>query len=151
VFALIFITTFSTTITLFNLGILRFFIFLSHFRQALAPRIDRWVQDGVFQLQRRAFDMHHEGQWTDLEKEIPVTEERDLLRELPVASLPLEQRRKSYVNEKRCVEWSENWPQSSEKKGSQNTGIVEVWERMDSELTLRKESAEVHSTDGVCE
>ncbi|KAJ4302760.1 hypothetical protein N0V90_001651 [Kalmusia sp. IMI 367209] len=85
VFALIFLTTFSVVITLFNILILRFCIFLSKFRAALAPRIERWVQDGIFQLQRRAFEAEDEGMWVDLEKEIPVTKRSERLKELTVA------------------------------------------------------------------
>ncbi|KAF1974543.1 hypothetical protein BU23DRAFT_636137 [Bimuria novae-zelandiae CBS 107.79] len=79
VFALVFVTTFASLISLFSMFVLRFCIFLSRFRKALAPRIDRWVQDGVFQLQRRAFDAQGEACWIDLEKEIPVTKGRERL------------------------------------------------------------------------
>lgn len=87
VFGLAFIIAFSTSITLVNLVLLKFLVFLSRFRQALAPRLDRWVQDGVFQLQRRAFEAHGEGVWMDLEKEIPITTRKEMLRELPISSL----------------------------------------------------------------
>ena len=87
VFGFAFVITFSIVVVVLNLTILRFVLFLSKFRRALAPRIDRWAQDGIFQLQRRAFDAQGEGSWIDLEKEIPVTGDRSKLAELPVASL----------------------------------------------------------------
>ncbi|KAF2638963.1 hypothetical protein P280DRAFT_67807 [Massarina eburnea CBS 473.64] len=89
VFALSFIVTFATVITVFNWTVLRFFIFLSRFRRALAPRIERWVQDGIFQLQRRAFEAQGEGSWIDLEKEVPITSEREMLAQLPITLDPL--------------------------------------------------------------
>jgi hypothetical protein len=68
--------------------LLRFLIYLSTFRKALSPRIDRWIQDGVLQLQRRAFEAHKEGSWSGLSKEVPLTDAKELLAELPLASLP---------------------------------------------------------------
>ncbi|KAH8733180.1 hypothetical protein GQ44DRAFT_754658 [Phaeosphaeriaceae sp. PMI808] len=86
VFALIFTICFSLIITISNSLILRFFVFMTRFRAALAPRIDHWVQDGVYQLQRRAFEAQDQGHWLNLEQEIPVTVERQLLHQLPVDS-----------------------------------------------------------------
>ncbi|KAH7087776.1 hypothetical protein FB567DRAFT_353579 [Paraphoma chrysanthemicola] len=86
VFALTFITAFSLIITICNTLILRFFIFMSRFRAALAPRIDRWVQDGIYQMQRRAFEAQNQGYWIQLEQEVPITMHREKLHELPVDS-----------------------------------------------------------------
>jgi hypothetical protein len=86
VFALVFLTTVTAILTFLNAFILKFCIFLSRFRKALAPRIERWVQDGIFQLQRRAFDAQDEGGWVGLEREIPITGEREMLNELFIAS-----------------------------------------------------------------
>jgi hypothetical protein len=57
---------------------------MSRFRSALAPRLDHWVQDGVFQLQRRAFEAQESGTWVNTEDEIPVTARYEMLHELPV-------------------------------------------------------------------
>jgi hypothetical protein len=86
VFALTFVIAFSTIITFCNTLILRFFIFMARFRAALAPRIDHWVQDGIYQLQRRAFEAQSQGCWKNLEQEIPITLDGEKLRELPVES-----------------------------------------------------------------
>lgn len=59
---------------------------MSRFRAALAPRIDHWVQDGIFQLQRRAFEAQGQGCWKYLDQEIPITLDGENLRELPVQS-----------------------------------------------------------------
>jgi hypothetical protein len=59
---------------------------MARFRAALAPRIDHWVQDGIFQLQRRAFEAQGQGCWIHLEKEIPITLDGEKLRELTVES-----------------------------------------------------------------
>ncbi|KAJ4355516.1 uncharacterized protein N0V89_003533 [Didymosphaeria variabile] len=83
VFGLAFILTFSAIISIINYFILRFFIFLKRFRRSLAPRLDRWVNDGIFQLQRRAFEANESTMWMDLEKEIPVTVHDMAMSELP--------------------------------------------------------------------
>lgn len=90
VFGLTFIITFSFLMSIFNILLLRFMIFLSRFRRALAPRLDRWVQDGVFQLQRRAFDSYNQGTWSHINQEIPVTMDGQFLAELPVESRVVE-------------------------------------------------------------
>lgn len=59
---------------------------MARFRAALAPRIDHWVQDGIFQLQRRAFEAQGQGCWKYLDQEIPITLDGENLRELPVES-----------------------------------------------------------------
>jgi hypothetical protein len=53
--------------------LLRLLIYTRRFRHILAPRIDRWIQDGVFQLQRRAYEAQEEVAWGRSDKEIPVT------------------------------------------------------------------------------
>jgi hypothetical protein len=62
-------------------------IYLTRFRRALGPRIDRWIQDGVWQLQRRAYEGEGYRGWTDLEADIPLTNER-MLKDLPILWLP---------------------------------------------------------------
>ena len=79
VFALAFTLTLSLTFTFLDLVILRFFIYLSRFKKALSPRIERWIQDDIFQLQRRAYEATGEGVWTKLEKEIPITRQATML------------------------------------------------------------------------
>jgi len=88
VFALTFILTLSYFFTFLDLVILRFFIYLSKFRKTLSPRIERWVQDDVFQLQRRAYEAIGEGTWTRLDKEIPITCEKTLLSDFAVETTP---------------------------------------------------------------
>lgn len=62
-------------------------IYLTRFRRALGPRIDRWIQDGVWQLQRRAYEGEGYRGWTDLEADIPLTNEKKL-KDLPILWLP---------------------------------------------------------------
>ncbi|KAL5374349.1 hypothetical protein DPSP01_012021 [Paraphaeosphaeria sporulosa] len=83
VFGLAFVLTFSAIISFINFFILRFFIFLKRFRKTLAPRLDRWVNDGIFQLQRRAFEANESTTWIDSEKEIPTTTYATTMSELP--------------------------------------------------------------------
>jgi hypothetical protein len=54
VFALSFVIGVSSLIAIIDIALLKFLIYLSSFKRVLAPRIDRWIQDGVWQLQRRA-------------------------------------------------------------------------------------------------
>jgi hypothetical protein len=86
VFALAFIIAFSVVATLCNTLILRFLIFMARFRALLAPRIDHWVQDGVYQLQRHAFEAQGQGSWQYLDEEIPITLHTETLRKLPIDS-----------------------------------------------------------------
>lgn len=81
-FAFALILTFSAVVSFVNYFILRFFIFLKRFRKSLAPRLDRWVNDGIFQIQRRAFEANDSPAWTGLDKEIPTTVESAPLTEL---------------------------------------------------------------------
>jgi hypothetical protein len=75
---------------LIDVVLLKFFVYVSTFRKALSPRIERWIQDGVLQLQRRAYEAHKEGTWSRLNREVPLTDAKELLVELPLASLPSE-------------------------------------------------------------
>jgi len=88
VFGLAFTLTICGVTIVVDIVLLRFLIFLKKFRKALAPRIDAWIQDGVYQLQRRAYEAHGEGTWERLEEEIPLTKEKEELAKLPVDSLP---------------------------------------------------------------
>lgn len=70
--------------------LLKFLIFLKQFRKALAPRIDAWIQDGTFQLQRRAYEAYGEGQWERFDEEIPIHKRGEELAPLPLDSQPLD-------------------------------------------------------------
>lgn len=73
VFAFAFVITFCVVVTTLDLVLLKFLIFWHRFRGFLAPRIDAWIQDGIFQLQRRAYEGCSQGIWKRLDKEVPVT------------------------------------------------------------------------------
>ena len=66
---------------------MRIMVYLTRFRRALGPRIDRWIQDGVWQLQRRAYEGEGYRGLTDLEDDIPLTYEKKL-KDLPILWLP---------------------------------------------------------------
>lgn len=87
VFGLSFVIALSLFLALLDICILRIMLYLSRFRRALGPRIDRWIQDGVWQLQRRAYEGEGYRGWTDLEADIPLTHERRL-KDLPILWLP---------------------------------------------------------------
>jgi hypothetical protein len=87
VLGLILVVSVAGLVTIIDISLLRFLIFLTRFRTALAPRIDRWIQDGVWQLQRRAYEAQGYA-WVDLEGEIPLTAPNEQLKDLPVMWLP---------------------------------------------------------------
>ncbi|KAF2105559.1 hypothetical protein BDV96DRAFT_509152 [Lophiotrema nucula] len=73
-FALVFVCTFALVVVALDVTILRFCIFLSGFRRMhwLGPRIERWTQDGVLQIQRRLLEAQGQEGWEDLDKEVPI-------------------------------------------------------------------------------
>lgn len=85
VFGLSFIIAFSCVIVLLDFTILKILIFIGRFRRG-SPRVNRWIQDGALQLQRRAHEAAGQGAWTQLEESNPVTTTGELLDELPLSS-----------------------------------------------------------------
>jgi hypothetical protein len=75
-------------VAIIDITFLKFLIFLSKFRAALAPRIDRWILDGVWQLQRRAYETQNHHNWSGVEGEIPVYTEEKEFKDLPFLWLP---------------------------------------------------------------
>jgi hypothetical protein len=73
---------------LIDITLLKFLIYLSSFRRQLGPRIERWIQDGVWQMQRRAYEGEGIRDWTDLESEIPLTYKGQKLKDLPILWVP---------------------------------------------------------------
>jgi hypothetical protein len=59
--------------------LLRILIYTHTLRRLLAPRIDRWIQDGVFQIQRKAYEAQELVTWERPDKEIPITDGKGLL------------------------------------------------------------------------
>ena len=82
--------TVSTFIVLLDFVLLKILIRISKVRKAtgLSLRLDRWMQDGPLQLQRRAFQAQRQGTWTELDEEIPVTATDEKLQELRTLSFP---------------------------------------------------------------
>lgn len=75
---------FSSLVALLDLILLRLILI-----PRKSPRINRWIQDGVFQLQRRAYEVHGEGTWYQIEKEIPMTIIGEQLGDLPLTLQPV--------------------------------------------------------------
>jgi len=71
-----------------DITLLKFLIYLSRFRRQLGPRIERWIQDGVWQMQRRAYEGEGQRDWTDLESEIPLMDKACKLKDLPILWVP---------------------------------------------------------------
>ncbi|ORY10988.1 hypothetical protein BCR34DRAFT_588267 [Clohesyomyces aquaticus] len=86
-FGLALIAVFSILSATIDFMLPRFSITLSKFRRAMAPKLDRGIRDGVFQLQRRAYEVEGRGSWQHIEKEKPVTTGNERLEDLPIASV----------------------------------------------------------------
>jgi hypothetical protein len=76
------IAVFSIIVAILDFTMLRFMITLGRFRRAMAPKIDRWIQDGAFQLQRKVYEAQGEGTWQHTDKEIPVTSDNLSLEDI---------------------------------------------------------------------
>lgn len=74
-------------VTALDLVLLKFLIFWHRFKDLMSPRIDAWIQDGVFQLQRRAYEARGEGSWIYLDREVPATRNDAQLGTLPIESM----------------------------------------------------------------
>jgi len=53
----------------------------------MARRLERWVQDGILQLQRRAFEAEGKGAWEGLCDDVPVTRGEQKLSELALVTV----------------------------------------------------------------
>ncbi|KAF2826710.1 hypothetical protein CC86DRAFT_349711 [Ophiobolus disseminans] len=87
VFGLTFVLATSLFLAILDIALLKFLVFHGAFRKVLSPRIDRWIQDGVLQLQRRAYEAEGQGTWSNVTKDVPLTEAREMLTALPLRSL----------------------------------------------------------------
>ncbi|KAF2682061.1 hypothetical protein K458DRAFT_342341, partial [Lentithecium fluviatile CBS 122367] len=87
-FALIFVVTVSTFVVILDITLLKFLIFLSEFQRltGLSRHLSRWTQDGVLQLQRRAYEAQGRGLWENLDEDVPLTAEKLRLDDLPEQS-----------------------------------------------------------------
>ncbi|CBY01681.1 hypothetical protein LEMA_P004680.1 [Plenodomus lingam JN3] len=86
VFGMVFVITVSAIFAILDITLLKVLVFLDSFRTMFSPRIDRWIQDGVLQLQRRAYEAEGQGTWSNLKRDIPLTREKEILTELPLQS-----------------------------------------------------------------
>ncbi|KAF2736926.1 hypothetical protein EJ04DRAFT_488916 [Polyplosphaeria fusca] len=89
VFGLAFVTAIACFSIFLDLIVLRFLMFLTYFRHILAPRIDRWIQDSILQLQRHAYEAEGQGHWTRLNSDMPVATNREAFTDLPLEPLLL--------------------------------------------------------------
>jgi hypothetical protein len=85
-FGLVFIVTLAVLVCLLDNILLRQLIVTKTFKQTVPLRIDHWIQDGVFQLQRRAYEACGEGVWDNLDWEVPLTIGKHMLAEMPLSS-----------------------------------------------------------------
>ena len=87
VFGLVFTITVSCVIDLVDLILIRILTMLRELKKMSSARIDRWIQDGVFQLQRRAYEAQGEGSWKRLTTDNPVTVKNTKFKDLPIESV----------------------------------------------------------------
>lgn len=109
VFAIIFIVIVSSVIVALDILLLRDLIFLDSLKKTLSPIIDRWIQEDVYHLQRRAYEALNEGEWINTNKEIPITRDNTILSDLSVKRYTMEVkiRNKYYkeLNMRRSKTW----------------------------------------------
>lgn len=84
VFGLVFIVTISCVVTIVDITLLRFISLLKKIKNFDSPRLERWMQDGLWQLQRHAYEAHGAGVWKDLTDEVPTIAEYTELPDLPL-------------------------------------------------------------------
>lgn len=99
-FGLVFIIIVSSVFTLIDITLLRFIALLKKITRSDTPRLDRWIQDGLFHLQRLAYEAHGERGWKDLTEEVPTTVRRTTFTDLP---LRYEAPRESYGSDGKDV------------------------------------------------
>lgn len=73
VFGLAFTLAMSAVLTTLDFGALRSLICLSKFKKRLSPGVQCWIGDGIYQMQRIAYEAKGTKDWTRQTKEIPVT------------------------------------------------------------------------------
>ena len=86
-FGLVFILVLSCTIILVDLSLFRILVAASRWSPKMARRLERWVQDGILQLQRRAFEAEGKGAWEGLCDDVPVTRGEQKLSELALVTV----------------------------------------------------------------
>lgn len=84
VFGLVFIITVSCLVTIIDITLLRFISLLKKIKNFDSPRLERWMKDGLWQLQRHAYEAHGAGVWKDLTDEVPTIAEYTVLPDLPL-------------------------------------------------------------------
>ena len=85
-FGLALIVSLAVVAILLDTVFMKQLITTTKFKQIGCLKIDHWIQDGVFQLQRRAYEACGEGVWDNLDREIPVTIGKHMLTK-PAPSL----------------------------------------------------------------
>jgi hypothetical protein len=90
VFGLAFVATVAVVVVAVDLVLLKFLIYLSKFRRHiwLSPRLNRWIQDGVLHLQRRAYEAQEDVRWSSVEEVVPLTSNHVELPDLMVECIP---------------------------------------------------------------
>ena len=63
-----------------DFGVLRVLLLVKKLQIFGTPKVRHWIHDGVYQLQRFAYEAQGIGSWTRQTKETPIT--KDKLRDL---------------------------------------------------------------------
>ena len=86
VFGLALIVSLAVVAILLDTVVMKQVITITKVKRIRSLKIDHWIQDGVFQLQRRAYEACGEGVWDNLDREVPVTIGKHMLAK-PAPSL----------------------------------------------------------------
>ncbi|KAH7125183.1 hypothetical protein B0J11DRAFT_605443 [Dendryphion nanum] len=81
-FGLIFIIIVSSLIIILDLTIVQILLLVRRFTRWKGIKLNRWIQDSILHLQRRAFEAQEDSEWERLTEEVPTTESGEKLVEL---------------------------------------------------------------------
>ncbi|KAF2004127.1 hypothetical protein P154DRAFT_485871 [Amniculicola lignicola CBS 123094] len=135
VFGLVFITTFSCLIAIIDITLLKVLIWVSEFRRftGLSVRLSRWTQDGVLQLQRRAYEAQGVGFWINVDTDVPLTREKEELRDLPLETV---MSGVVYMDHKRDGKWTESSEREEEEAPPQMVRSAKTWATQDTVVSM---------------
>ncbi|KAF2729630.1 hypothetical protein EJ04DRAFT_588412 [Polyplosphaeria fusca] len=125
VFGLAFTITISGVIVLMDLVLIRVIQFYRTRSKAPTPRLDRWNQDNVYQMSRRAYDSSGFGTWIKLSEEIPITTHPIELPELPHDSTHIVEKNEIVLRVQSSSDRKDAAPEHHEKISLQTVSSVE--------------------------
>lgn len=89
VFGMAIVITCAIVFAMLDMAVLRIIVFTTKLPAPFGYKgLDSWIQDGVLQLQCRAYEAAGQGTWSRRDKEVPLTEPNDKLTAFSYLSKP---------------------------------------------------------------